>query len=29
VKTVVQQLLEKGSYRRGYLGVALSDIPPT
>jgi serine protease Do len=27
VKTVVQQLLEKGSYRRGYLGVALSDIP--
>ena len=27
VKTIVQQLLEKGSYRRGYLGVALSDIP--
>jgi len=27
VKTIVQQLIEKGSYRRGYLGVALSDIP--
>jgi serine protease Do len=27
VKTIVQQLLEKGSYQRGYLGVALSDIP--
>ncbi len=27
VKVIVQQLLEKGSYRRGYLGVALSDIP--
>ncbi len=27
VKTVVQQLLEKGSYRRGYLGVALTDLP--
>lgn len=27
VKTIVQQLLEKGSYRRGYLGIALSDIP--
>jgi serine protease Do len=27
VKTVVKQLIEKGTYRRGYLGVALSDIP--
>ncbi|MCS6919694.1 MAG: PDZ domain-containing protein [Fimbriimonadales bacterium] len=27
VKTVVQRLLESGSYRRGYLGVALTDIP--
>jgi len=27
VKTIVQQLIEKGSYRRGYLGVTLSDIP--
>jgi len=27
VKTIVQQLIEKGAYRRGYLGVALSDIP--
>ncbi len=27
VKTIVQQLLEKGAYRRGYLGVALTDIP--
>jgi len=27
VKTIVQQLIEKGVYRRGYLGVALSDIP--
>jgi serine protease Do len=27
VKTIVQQLLEKRSYQRGYLGVALSDIP--
>jgi serine protease Do len=27
VRTIVQQLIEKGSYRRGYLGVALSDIP--
>jgi len=27
VKTIVRQLIEKGSYQRGYLGVALSDIP--
>ncbi|MCS7300433.1 MAG: trypsin-like peptidase domain-containing protein [Fimbriimonadales bacterium] len=27
VKTIVKQLLEKGSYQRGYLGVMLSDIP--
>ncbi|MCX7924325.1 MAG: PDZ domain-containing protein [Fimbriimonadales bacterium] len=27
VKMVVQRLLESGSYRRGYLGVALTDIP--
>ncbi|MCS6923806.1 MAG: trypsin-like peptidase domain-containing protein, partial [Fimbriimonadales bacterium] len=27
VKTVVRQLLERGSYQRGYLGVALSDLP--
>ena len=27
VKTVVQQLIEKGAYRRGYLGVWFSGIP--
>lgn len=27
VKVVVQRLLENGSYKRGYLGVGLSDIP--
>ncbi|MFN3689921.1 MAG: S1C family serine protease, partial [Fimbriimonadales bacterium] len=27
VKTVVQRLLENGSYQRGYLGVVPSDIP--
>lgn len=27
VKTVVRQLLERGSYQRGYLGVLLSDLP--
>ncbi len=28
VKTVVSQLLEKGSYQRGYLGVGLRDLTP-
>lgn len=27
VKVVVQRLLENGSYKRGYLGVGLTDIP--
>ncbi|MFN4033882.1 MAG: trypsin-like peptidase domain-containing protein [Fimbriimonadales bacterium] len=27
VKTIVRQLIEQGSYQRGYLGVALTDIP--
>jgi serine protease Do len=27
VKVIVQRLLENGSYKRGYLGVALTDIP--
>ncbi len=28
VKTVVNQLLEKGTYQRGYLGVGLRDLTP-
>ncbi|MCS7208792.1 MAG: PDZ domain-containing protein [Fimbriimonadales bacterium] len=27
VKTIVQQLLEKGTYQRGYLGVEPTDVP--
>ncbi|MCS6919963.1 MAG: trypsin-like peptidase domain-containing protein [Fimbriimonadales bacterium] len=27
VKTIVRQLIENGAYRRGYLGVALTDLP--